>query len=398
MWLIDETAGKALADARRTKLSFTADEMTAFERLHPVAGDGEPYNMTRAGSTIEIRVEGVLTEKPDFWAWWTGAENTTYDSIVRSLAIAATDKAVTEVVLRVNSPGGTVDGLFDALAAIETFRHDSKKKLRVVASKAQSAAYAIAALAGNITAVGPASMFGSIGTAIDFVVYDHVKVVSITNTDSPEKRPDPETAEGRASIVKFLDAVNELFVDAIARGRGVDVKEVVEGFGRGATFVAGEAKKRGMIDALPKATARREGASADETIPAPAAGPQLEKNMDLATLRAQHPEVYQAAVTEGVNKERARINAHLTMGKVTGKAGMELAIKAIQDGTDYTVEMGAQYTAAGIAASQIGARQADSDNAGAAADGAQPAPAEAPKKDAGDVLVAALKAQKGAVL
>jgi ClpP class serine protease len=399
LWLLDDADARIMASARRAKPTFTAEEIRAYDEAHPVpvAADGEPYNMSRAGSTVEIRVEGILTERPDLWAWWTGQANTTYDSIVRGLAIAKSDKSITEVVLRVNSPGGTVDGLFDALSAIETFRYDSKKRLSVVATKAQSAAYAISALAGDITAAGPASMFGSIGTAIDFVVYDGVKIISLTNSDSPDKRPDPETAEGQKVIVEFLDAVNELFVDAIARGRGIAVKDVTEGFGRGATFVAGEAKKRGMIDALPKSSARRSaGPTSEDITPVPSAGAK-EKLMDLETLRAQHPEVYKAAVATGVTQERERVSAHLEMGKVTGAAGMKLAHESIENGAEFGTKISAQYAAAGIAASQQSARQSDSDAAGKAVDGAKPE-VEAKEQDAGDVLVAHLKAQKSKVV
>ena len=55
-----------------------------------------------------------------------------------------------------------MEGLFETLAAIEAFG----KPMSVRASKAASAAYAIAAAGGSITAVSPASSFGSIGVVM----------------------------------------------------------------------------------------------------------------------------------------------------------------------------------------------------------------------------------------
>lgn len=260
IYLLDEVAARSLADARAHGAPFSADQLQAFESRN-VAASGDPKNARRAGSTMEIRVEGILTEKPDLFAAWFGGGNTTYDSIVQSLAIAANDPSIKEVVLSVNSPGGTVDGIFEALDAIESFRTSSGKKIRAVASKAQSAAFAIAAMAGPITAKNAGSVFGSIGTAIDFTVFSSMKTVSITNTDSPAKRPDPTTDEGRAEIVRFLDSINSLFVDAIGRGRGVASAHVTKNYGRGASFTAADAKRRGMIDAIAKPAAQMAGGS-----------------------------------------------------------------------------------------------------------------------------------------
>jgi ClpP class serine protease len=151
----------------------------------------------------------------------------------------------------IDSPGGQVDGLFETIAAIDAFKATGKP-LKVRASNAQSAAYALAAAAGRIEATSPASSFGSIGVAAAFVVSD--KVVSVTSTDAPNKRPDVATDAGRAIVREQLDAIHELFVGAIAKGRGTTAAAVNKEFGRGATVLAGEARRRGMIDAIKPAS------------------------------------------------------------------------------------------------------------------------------------------------
>lgn len=395
-WLIDEQVGRALATARRGNINASSEQLRAFDASSAVALEGDPRNMTRAGASAEIAIDGVLTEKPDFWAWYIGGGNTTYSMIARAIAVAAADPTIKEVVLRVSSPGGTVDGLWEALVAIERFRFDSGKKIRVVASKAQSAAYAIAAYAGKIEAVNVASFFGSIGTAIDIDIWADVKTVSITNDDSPDKRPDPETPEGRAVFADFCNEVNELFVDAIARGRGIEAKAVVEGFGRGRTFTAEEAKARGMIDSFPKMrTAAQLRANAHTTPTAEAGAPTQEKTMKtLDELKAQHPDLYAAAVAKGVSDERERCGAHLEMAKVTGKAGLKLALEAIEAGTEFTVKMAASYQAAGISESQVNARQSESDATGAVLEGADNKN-KGGEKDLVDIVADALDRARG---
>lgn len=361
MWLIEENAGRVLADARERGLaSLSHEQIVAFER-EVTAASGDPRNVVRAGSTMEIRVEGTLTERPDIFAAWFGGGNTTYESITRALATAASDASVRDVVLRVNSPGGQVDGLFDALSAIESFRATSGKKLKTIASKAQSAAYAIASASGTIVAANSASMFGSIGTAIDIVTNPNVKVISVTNSDSPLKRPDPTTDEGRAEIVRFLDQVNDLFVRAIANGREISASDVTENFGRGSSFVAEDAKRRGMVDAIanpmPKSTGSKKTTTAID-------GAGKEMHMDLATLKSQHPAAYQAAVAE----ERDRVVAHLTLGESSGD--MKTATEAIRSGEGMTQTITAKYLMAGMNRSDRGARQQESAAATAALAGA----------------------------
>ena len=144
----------AAARAARPKLADTLPGARAM-------ASSDPENYAVVGSVAQITVEGVLSEEPDFWAWLFGMDGTTYEDIRDAFALAASDPLVKSVVLAVSSPGGYTDGLFETLAAIEAFG----KPITVQASQACSAAYALSAMAGPITALGPASEFGSIGVA-----------------------------------------------------------------------------------------------------------------------------------------------------------------------------------------------------------------------------------------
>jgi ClpP class serine protease len=399
MWLIHDEVLRALREAKRAGFEPTAEQRAEFDSKIVAAREGGlPRNMRVAGDVAEIRVEGVLTKSPDFFAMWFGGGNTTYADIQTALAIAKSDPTVRSAVLYVDSPGGTVDGLFDTLASIEAFK--AEKKLTVKAANALSAAYAIAALAGKIEAANAAASFGSVGVAVAYYLDD--SLVELTNSESPDKRPDLSTEEGKAVVVRYLDAIHELFVDAIARGRGTTSKDVTEGFGRGASLLAGDAKQRGMIDSIAKPALRALGGARAEATTAAGGGANTRKTtMNEEELRAQFPQLYAAVFEKGkaegsataLAAEKDRVAAHITMGEKSGD--MKTALEAIRSGAGMTQELTAKYLAAAMDRATVTARQADSDAAGKAVDGAPAVAGEGPTTDLGDAVVAVLKARKG---
>jgi capsid assembly protease len=208
--------------------------------------------LTVADGVATIRVEGVLTPEPDAESAWHGEANTLYPDLQAALASANADKKVREIVWSIDSPGGMVDGLFALLDDIAEARAVGGKPMRVEAENAHSAAYGIAAAAGPITATSRMSSFGSVGVATSsFVLGDMIgKVVHLTSSDAPAKRPDVRTDEGKAVIVGYLDQIAGEFVSAIARGRGVEPETVSADYGRGASMLAKTALEHGLINGI----------------------------------------------------------------------------------------------------------------------------------------------------
>ena len=86
-------------------------------------------------------------------------------------------------------------------------------------------------------------------------------------------------------------------------------------------------------------------------------------NMDLNTLKAQHPETFAAAVQQGTEQERDRVSAHLMMGESSGD--MKTASASIKDGSGMTATLQATYMTAGMNRSDVQGRQADDTGANA---------------------------------
>jgi ClpP class serine protease len=368
LWLLSDEARVGVAEALARSFQPTAELQAEFAARLEAARDGDmPRNMTVEGGVATIDVVGILTKTPSLMALWFGGGNTTYGDICAALDIATNDPTITSAVLRVDSPGGQADGLFDATDALVAFT----KPISTIASLACSAAYALAANGGKIEATSRAANFGSIGTAISF--YVDPAVVTLTNSDSPKKRPDLTTTEGKAAVVDYLDSVNELFVDAIAEGRGVEAKDVTKTYGKGSTLLAGEAQRLGMIDTV----AGRPG----KTQQAATSGGK-KKPMNANELKISDPKLFAEVFALGSSEMHDRVKAHLTLGKQTG--AMDLALKSIETGAELTAGLSAQYVTFGLQQLDVKKRQIETDAAGAILSNAASPEGD---RDVGDIVV-----------
>lgn len=357
MWLLEASVRQAILQAQKAGVMPTVEQQANFEASRLSGGGSSSRILSVAGSSAEVAVKGVITKTPSFLAMLFGGGNTTYTEIISALAEADSDPEIGDITLAIDSPGGHFDGLFDTLAAIQ----GTKKPIKAVVSNVgASAAYAIASQADEIVAANRATRVGSVGVVATFQVFENE--VSITSTNAPKKRPDVTTEEGKAMVREELDAMHEIFVDAIAEGRDTSVDTVNAEFGQGATLLADEALKRGMIDAIAAPSLKVVKNTSTTTARSGGNKPEI-GSMDLKELKAQHPDVYAAAVQDGVDQERDRVTAHLIMGEKSG--AMETASAAIKDGTGMTATLQATYLTAGMNRSDVASRQADDQQANA---------------------------------
>jgi len=360
LWLLEAGTLKIMAQAFRAGFRPSAEQQARFEARFgsDEASMGESRILTIAGDNAEISIKGVITKTPNFMAMLFGGGNTTYAEIISAIALAEQDENVSNTTLDIDSPGGEFDGLFDALAAIQGAKKPTKA---VITGLGTSAAFAIASQADEIVASNVASRIGSVGVAASFDVDENE--VTITSSEAPKKRPDVTTEEGKAMVREELDAMHDIFVEAIAAGRGTTVEKVNAEFGQGGTLLANEALKRGMIDSVAK-TSLKVVKSTKQTTANSGNQPEANK-MDLQILKAQHPETFAAAVQQGTDLERDRVTAHLIMGESSG--AMKTACSAIKEGSAMTATLQATYMTAGRNLSDVGNRQDDDDAAAAAA-------------------------------
>jgi ClpP class serine protease len=384
MWLLLQSIHDDLQSARAAGFNFTAEQIAQHDsRL--LAADTSRV-MAMAGDSAEIHVKGVLTNTPDMFAQWFGGGNTTYPEIISALAEADANPEIKEIVMRFDSGGGSINGMFDAIAAMQT----TKTPIRaIVGSMAASAAYGLASQADTIEAHNRASTVGSIGIVVD--TYLDADAISITSTNAQNKRPDLATEEGRAVLVEHLDAVHDLFAEAISDGRSTTVETVNADFGQGAVLLADEALKRGMIDSVAKVGLQSVKST---NLTTAKSGDQLEATtMDLKELKATHPTLCAQLVAEGeeigTTAERENVKAHLTMGEASGD--MKTAIEAINAGIGMTTSLQAKYMAAGMNRNDISAREEENAPEVGAGEDLAPAGQEADEKASASILAAAFE-------
>lgn len=358
-WLIDKSVFDAIMRADHAAFSQAQLQLEARVAGSTDAPGSRIVNV--AGNVARINVVGTMTVRPSYVARYYGGGNVTYDEIMGAIALAENDPEVTTIEFAVNSVGGQVDGLYEAMQAI---RASTKPTRAIIGTAGLSAAYMLASQAGDIEATSIASRIGSVGLKTDILVSDNF--VTITNTASPDKAPDVTTAEGRQVVESQLDAMYDIFVDAIADGRDTTVSKVNANFGKGSTLLAEEAQRLGMIDTIAGTGSTTE--SSQQTASDGNSSPIQAKNMTVEELRASHRETYNAIYEAGVAKERDRVSAHLILGEETG--AMETAVAAVKEGTEMTATLNAKYQAAGLKKLAQANAQSDSDEA-TAGDNAQ---------------------------
>lgn len=367
LWLLEQSASDLLDQALASNWQPTEAQVALIEARNSALASGDTSRFLRAsGKTAEIHVTGALTKHPDVWAMIFGGGGTSYAEIIAAVRAAENDPNVEGILFHVDSPGGHTSGLFEALAEIQA----AKKPMRVLASQANSAAYALAAAAGPIEATSPGASFGSIGIIAAF--RPTTNLITMRSSDAPLKNPDPSTDEGKREIQAYMDGLHSLFVEAIAQGRGVKPEAISRDFGRGASFLAGQAKQRGMIDSIRtpqlKVVHNKTTASALDA--------SEKTTMDLRTLKSQHPDLYEAVLQEGVTQERDRVSGHLEMAKSLN-APQSVAVEAILAGTrvDHPVTLAKYYGLARNNQDQE-ARAEDDKAVAAATQNAEAAPAK----------------------
>jgi protease-4 len=163
------------------------------------------------------------------------------------------DDAIKAVVLRLNSPGGSVAPSQEIYEAVKAY----KKPLVVsMSSVAASGAYYIACGAKKVFA-NPGTITGSIGVIMEFLnlqkLYEWAKVQRYSVKTGRYKDVGAEyremTADERALLQNMVDDVLGQFRKAVSTGRKIPLERVVE-IADGRIFSGQQAKEAKLVDEL----------------------------------------------------------------------------------------------------------------------------------------------------
>lgn len=176
--------------------------------------------------------------------------------INRRLRKAADNPHLKAVILRLNSPGGTVAGTQEISREIDRLKKSGKKVVASMGDVAASGAYWLAARCDKIVA-NPGTMTGSIGVIMRTQnlqgLYEKLGIEEINLKKGKHKdmgSPARDmTEEERQILQSMIDDDYEHFIRAVAEGRKMDEEKVRE-LATGRVFNGSQAKEVGLVDEL----------------------------------------------------------------------------------------------------------------------------------------------------
>jgi len=208
------------------------------------------------GSIAVLPLYGVVTQRGNMVDDVSGPGSVSTQRFTQALRDAIADPSVSQVLIDIDSPGGSVYGTPEL--ADEIYQSRGAKPIVAIAnSLAASAAYWIGASASELY-VTPSGEVGSIGVWQAHYDYskaledDGVKVtlISAGKFKVEGNAYEPLDAEAQAFMQTRIDDYYGAFVKAVARGRGVGVGDVRDNMGQGRVLGAEDALGRNMVDGI----------------------------------------------------------------------------------------------------------------------------------------------------
>lgn len=208
----------------------------------------------RRGAIAVVPVHGAIVQRSSQIDICDGGTST--EQIGAALRQALADETVSQIVLDVDSPGGSVYGVGELADEIRAAR-DSKPIVAIANSLAASAAYWLATAAQEVY-VTPGGEVGSIG--VWMAHEDWSKALAESGVDvtlisagkfKTEGNPyGPLGDDARAFLQSRTDDYYAAFTKAVAKGRGVPIDSARSGMGQGRVLGAEQALAEKMVDGV----------------------------------------------------------------------------------------------------------------------------------------------------
>jgi ClpP class serine protease len=251
-----------LSDALATEWMMTRDACVALKRIyldalgvksqvgHLTAADIEHLWAEHERDGLGETMHMLREEESSMAAQTEPMKGTNYTSIYKGVAIIDLIGPIVPRVRGMSSGSiGAQQVRNDFITAFESENVKAKPIHSYAAGWMASAAYFISAASHRIVTNDWGSL-GSIGVVIAVPPKMEGDDIEFVNTESPYKRPDATSDEGKGVYQQKADYMGGLFIDAVAELRGVARDKVISDFGKGGTLIGKQAVKAGLADAL----------------------------------------------------------------------------------------------------------------------------------------------------
>lgn len=234
----------------------SAEEVAALAAAKAGKSNGAEagYTVNSQGVAV-VPVSGVIAKRMADVNGWCAPQGTSVEALRQNIDAALADKEVKAIVLDVDSPGGTVDGVADLSQYLFSVR--GQKPITAFANGLMaSAAYYIGSAADKIVASQDAEV-GSIGVysileddseayKAQGVRFEMIKAGKFKGEGHPLF---PITQEARTLTQETVDAYYSQFVSAVARNRGIALDKALS-LANGKTEIGAKAQALGLVDEI----------------------------------------------------------------------------------------------------------------------------------------------------
>lgn len=220
------------------------------------AARAQKVSASSKGAVAVLPLYGLILHRGSSMGDISGPTATSTAKFLQQFRQAVNDPNVQAIVIDVDSPGGTVEGVDELASEIRASR--SKKQVVAVSNcLCASAAYYVAASCSEVV-VSPSSLTGSVGVYCahedDSKMLEcigvKVTLVSFGENKTAGNNYEPLSDTARADMQKMVNDFGEMFEKSVAAGRKISRAKVHENFGQGRVFTAKDAVKIGMADSI----------------------------------------------------------------------------------------------------------------------------------------------------
>jgi len=208
------------------------------------------------GGIAVIPIYGVITQRGNMVDDVSGPGMVSTQIVTQMLRQAVADEAVSQILLDIDSPGGSVYGVSELGDAILS-AHAQKPVVAIANSLAASAAYWIGSQAGEfyVTAGGEVGSIGVWQAHQDYSKAMDEAGVKTTLISAGKFKVEgnpyaPLDEEAQGFMQSRVDDYYAAFTKAVAKGRGVPITQVRDGMGQGRVLGADAALAQNMVDGI----------------------------------------------------------------------------------------------------------------------------------------------------